>query len=98
MTIFYAVLDCRHPLCVRGPDSARRAPLQVISASAPDATAFAEARVLYADARARRCQICHRPISLRGLALIEVDRDFCSVQRYTAPGRPIWALADQRAA
>lgn len=91
MTLFHAVLDCQHPLCSRGMESQRRARMQVISATAPDEQAFAAARALYLDARDRRCKACHRPISIQRLALIELDRDLCEVQRYNGPNRPGWA-------
>lgn len=93
MTIFDAVLDCRHPLCSRGLDSQRRARVRVISAPAPDAAAFAEASALYADARDRRCLSCRRPIAIAGLTLIELDSDLCPVQKYDGPNRPVWAEA-----
>lgn len=90
-TLFHVVLDCCHPLCSRGLESTRRARVKVLSAPAPDAAAFAAARALYADARDRRCRACHRPIALQRLALIELDRDLCEVQRYNGPNRPGWA-------
>lgn len=93
MTIFDAVLDCRHPLCGRGSERQRRAPVQVISAPEPDAVAFATAREAYRDARDRRCKACRRPISLRHIALIELDHDLFEVQRYNGPNQPVWRPA-----